>query len=90
MAESYEVTVKVVSQKGTCAARHKVGDKWVIKDEKAPAGLCIYALNSLFPFTQVLMFGGTFPWGSNPDVTTVACPDPESPVDFELRRIRKT
>ena len=30
MAETYEVVAKVLSQKGTCGAEHKVGDQWVI------------------------------------------------------------
>jgi len=87
MAESYKVSIRVVSQKGTCEAGHKVGDRWVV-DEKTPEGLCLFAFSSLLPFLQVLMFGGSFPWESDPDVTTVACPDPANPVVFELRRLR--
>ena len=88
MAESYDVAVRVISQKGTCAAEHKVGDEWIIKS-KAPEGICLHALNSLIPFAQALRFGGTFPWESNPDVTTIACPDAENPVVLELRRLWK-
>jgi len=88
MAESYKVSIRVVSQKGTCAAGHKVGDRWVV-NEKTPEGLCIFAFGSLFPFLQVLMYGGSFPWESDPDVTTVACPDADNPVVFELRRWRE-
>ena len=89
MAESYDVAVRVISQKGTCAVGHKLGDEWVIKDEKTPEGLCLYAFGVLFPFAQVLAFGGSFPWETNPDVTTVACPDAENPLVVELRRLRK-
>ena len=88
MAESYEVAVKVVSQKGTCAAQHKVGDEWVI-GSKTPGGICLGAFNVLLPSARVLTFGGVFPWETDPDVTTVACPDPENPVVFELRRLQK-
>ena len=88
MAEMYEVAVRVVSQKGTCALEHKVGDEWIIKG-KTPEGICFSAFNSIFPSAQVLMFGGAFPWETDPDVTTVACPDAENPVVFELRRLRK-
>ena len=88
MAESYDVAVKIISQKGTCAAEHKVGDEWVI-GSKTPAGICLSAFNVLLPNARVLRFGGSFPWESNPDVTTVACPDAANPVVFELRRIRK-
>ena len=47
MAESYDVAVKVVSQKGTCGNGHKVGDEWIIKG-KTPEGICLSAFNSLF------------------------------------------
>ena len=88
MAESYDVAVKVVSQKGTCGNGHKVGDEWIIKG-KTPAGICLSAFNSLFLSAQILRFGGAFPWESNPDVATVACPDAGNPVVLELRRLRK-
>lgn len=89
MAETHEVAVKVVFQKGTCAIQHKVGDEWVIKDGKTPPGICLAAFNALFPGAWVLMFGGSFPWETNPDITTAACPDAANPVVFELRRLRK-
>ena len=89
MVEINEVVAKVVSQKGTCAAEHKVGDEWVITVSKTPEGICPYAFYTLFPFAQVLMFGGSFPWEADRDVTTLACPDAENPVVFELRRLRK-
>ena len=88
MAERYDVVAKIVSQKGTCAAEHKVGDEWVI-GRKTPEGMCLSAFQALLPNARVLMFGGAFPWETDPDVTTVACPDAENPVVFELKRLRK-
>lgn len=88
MAERYEVLVKVVSQKGTCVQEHKVGDEWVI-GRKTPEGICLSAFDALFPNARVLMFGGVFPWETDPDVSTVACPDAKNPVVFELRRLPK-
>ena len=88
MAERYEVSLSVVSQKGTCAHEHKVGDQWVI-ERKIPEDICPFAWNALFPRAQVLMFGGTFPWADDPDVAVAACPDPNNPVVFELRRLRE-
>ncbi len=88
MAERYKVSIRVVSQKGTCANEHKVGDQWVV-DGKTPEGICLSAFNSLFPVLQVLKYGGSFPWASDPDVTTSACPDATNPVVFELRRLRE-
>ncbi len=83
-----EVTAKVISQRGKCSAGHKVGDEFIIGQE-TPAGMCSWAFNTLFIFAQVLQFGGSFPWESNPDFTTVACPDPQNPVVFGLRRTLK-
>ena len=88
MADRYDVAVKVVSQKGTCANGHKVGDEWIIKGE-TPEGICLSAFNALFLSAHTLRFGGAFPWESNSDVATVACPDAENPVVLELRRLRK-
>ena len=88
MAESYEVAVRVVSQKGTCALEHKVGEEWVIRG-RTPKGICLSAFNTFYPEALVLMFGGSLPWETDPGVTTVACPDAENPVSFELRRLPK-
>ncbi len=88
MAKTYEVVVKVISQKGTCGAEHKVGDQWVIGN-KTPEGICLSAFNALFPSLRVLRFGGSFPWETNSDVTTVACSDAQNPVVFELTRLQK-
>ena len=80
-----DVIAVVVSQKGTCEAQHKVGDEFVI-GQQTPPNLCSWAFYSLFPFAQVLQFGGSFPWELDINKATVACPDPENPVVFELRR----
>jgi uncharacterized repeat protein (TIGR04076 family) len=80
-----DVIAKVISQKGTCEAGHRVGDEFVI-GEKTPPGLCSWAFHTLFPFAEVLRFGGSFPWEEDPNKATVACPDPANPVIFELRR----
>lgn len=88
MTEWYQVTARIVSQKGTCAAGHKVGDGYAIGDT-TPAGMCSWAFYTLFPFASALQAGGSFPWEKDADKTTVACPDPGNPTVFELRRIRK-
>ena len=79
------VVAKVISQRGTCEAGHRVGDEFVI-GQKAPLGICSWAFYTLFPFAEVLQFGGSFPWEKDPNRATIACPDPENPVLFELRR----
>jgi len=79
------VIAKVISQKGTCEAGHVVGDEFVMGQETTP-GICSWAFCTLFPFAEVLQFGGSFPWEKDPNKATIACPDPENPVIFELRR----
>lgn len=88
MAEWYQVIARVISQKGHCSAGHKVGDEFLIGDV-VPNGMCSWAFYSLFPFVSALKSGGIFPWEKDADKTTVACPDAENPVVFELRRIKK-
>lgn len=79
------VIAKVISQEGTCGAEHRVGDEFII-GQKTPPGMCSWAFCTLFPFAEVLQFGGSFPWEEDPNKATVACPDPANPVVFELRR----
>jgi uncharacterized repeat protein (TIGR04076 family) len=83
----YDVKARVVSQKGTCAAGHAVGDEFII-GQKSPGQLCSWALYTLFPFASVLQTDGTFPWEKDPDKAVVACPDADNPVVFELHRLR--
>jgi uncharacterized repeat protein (TIGR04076 family) len=80
-----DVIAKVISQRGTCEAGHRVGDEFII-GQKTPPGFCSWAFYTLFPFAEVLQLGGSFPWEENPNKATVACPDPANPVIFELRR----
>ena len=88
MEEKYDVAVKVISQKGVCPAGHKVGEEWVLS-QNSPEGLCLSALNSIYTSFRVLMFGGSMPWQTDPDVVEEICPDIKNPVIFELRRLRK-
>jgi len=62
-----------------------VGDEFEI-GECTPPGMCSWAFYTIFPFAQVLKFGGSFPWEKDKDGTTVACPDPDNPVVFDLVR----
>ena len=82
---SRKITVRVISQKGTCVAGHRKGDEFTISDI-CPEKMCAWAFYTIFPFAQVLMCGGTFTWENDPDKATVACPDPANPVIFELIR----
>jgi uncharacterized repeat protein (TIGR04076 family) len=78
------VIAKVISRKGPCE-NHKVGDEFVVGG-KTPPNRCPGPYYPLFPFAQVLLYGGSFPWEQDPNKATIACPDPENAVVFELRR----
>ena len=83
-----EIVARVISQKGTCEAGHKVGDEFIIGQTTQP-GMCSWAFYTLFPFAEVLQYGGSFPWESGPDKARVAYPDPDNPVIFEVIRVDK-
>lgn len=79
------VKIRVISQSGKCEAGHKIGDEFVASG-MCPGNLCTWAFNTIFPYFQVLMCDGSFPWEKDPQKCTVACGDPENPVVFELSR----
>ena len=88
MAELSKVRGRVISQKGTCEAGMRVGDEFVVGD-LTPPNVCSFADHAVFPFAMTLKYGGSLPWETDPDRTTVACPDAENPVVIELRRVRE-
>ncbi len=83
---TYRIVARVESQEGTCEAAHREGDEFVI-GQLTPPGMCSWAFYTLYPFAQVLEFGGQLPWEPDAGGARVACPDPDNPVVFELRRI---
>ena len=87
MDKWYKVKAKVINQKGHCEKGHKLEDEYVI-DDSVPTGMCTWAFYTLFPFISALQSGGVFPWEKDKDTAIVACPDPDNPVVFELRRIK--
>ncbi len=80
------VTVKVISQKGTCDAGHKVGDTITFAEKKIDGDICIHALYAILPKIFAMMFDAQFTWLEDPDVSTSACPDAANPVVFEISR----
>ena len=89
MAETYDVLIKAVSLTGKCSRGHKVGDEWVIRDNKTPEGLCVSAFQVMIPNARLLMAGGSIPWSPNPEAHPMCCPDPKNNIVFELRRLPK-
>lgn len=82
------VTVKVISQKGTCDAGHKVGDTIHFAEKNIDGQICIHALYAILPKIFAMMFDARFPWLENPDISTSACPDAANPVVFEISRTK--
>jgi uncharacterized repeat protein (TIGR04076 family) len=83
--KEYEVKIKLLRNDKPCHHGHKIGDEWKYNYTQ-PAGMCSFAFNSLQPFLMIMKTGGTLPWQDDPDLLTIACPDPEIHNVFEIRR----
>ena len=81
-----ELKVTVSEIKERCGARHKVGDTFFIRGEgtiEVPQGkkVCLYALNSLFPFLTAKQREDELPnddWIGETEY--LCCPDPKGVV----------
>ena len=81
-----DLKVEVVKVKERCGAKHKPGDMFFIRGAgmiEIPAGkkVCIFALNSLFPFLTTKQREEELPgddWISETELLT--CPDPKGVV----------
>ncbi|MGI6492287.1 MAG: TIGR04076 family protein [Pelotomaculum sp.] len=85
----YKVIATIVEIRGdgVCTYGHKVGDSFEF-GQFTPGGLCQFAADALRSAVAALLYGGNFPWATDSDTTTTwACPDPDRPVIFELRRV---
>lgn len=82
-----EVTVK--DQRGKCAFGHKVGDKIVFDGRSIKGEICYSALLVLLPEVYAMLYGATFPWAKEGNIVYTACPDPDNPVTFEVRRVKE-
>lgn len=86
--DGFSVIAEVFSQKGECAAGHRVGDRVVFDGLNVEGPVCLHALYSFLPKVFAMRFGAEFPWLEDPDAARHACPDAENPVVFEIRRVR--
>lgn len=81
-----ELKVEVMEIKERCGAKHKVGDVFFIRGEGTieipdQKKVCLYALNSLFPFLTAKQREDELPhddWIS--ETETLCCPDPRGVV----------
>jgi uncharacterized repeat protein (TIGR04076 family) len=81
------IEVKVASIKGNCGAGYKVGDIARVTEQGVEGRVCIHALYSMLPAVFAMMYGARFPWLTDPDKKTHACPDAAYPVVFEISRV---
>ncbi len=83
-----DIIARVISQQGHCDAGYQVGDQISFCGAAIEGKTsCIHMLTSMLPVVYAMKYGATFPWASDPDITTMACPDHLNPVVFELLRI---
>jgi uncharacterized repeat protein (TIGR04076 family) len=82
-----EVTVKSI--KGKCSFGHKVGDRIVFDGKSIRGDIGYSALLVLLPKIFAMRYGAEFPWAKDKNAIVNACPDPENPVVFEIRRVEK-
>jgi uncharacterized repeat protein (TIGR04076 family) len=85
----YDVEVKVRSVRGSCFFGHKVGDTTYFDGKTIKGNICYSALMMLLPKIYSMKYGAEFCWAENRDPLSNACPDPDNPVVFQIRRIRK-
>ncbi len=89
-----DLKVEVVEVRERCGARHKPGDAFFIRGEgmiEIPGGkkVCVYALNSLFPFLMTKQREDKLSgddWVSETEL--LACPDPKGVV-FKVTPVKK-
>lgn len=81
------VVLKIISQKGTCAFNHHVGQEFDVS-AATPAGLCPGAYNSAYSTIFALHVNGQIPWAKEDGSVHIACPDPDNPVVMEIKRYR--
>jgi uncharacterized repeat protein (TIGR04076 family) len=80
-----KISLKIVSQKGTCVFNHKVGQEFDVS-ASTPAGLCPSAYNAALPTIFALRVGGQIPWAKEDGSVHIACPDPENPLVIAIKR----
>jgi uncharacterized repeat protein (TIGR04076 family) len=84
-----KIIVSVLESHG-CSV-HQPGDQFVfdcVGDAcvKVEGTICLGALTSLLPKVYAFHNGARFRWAEEDDAVIHACPDPKTPVIFEVRR----
>ena len=72
-----QITIELVDRKGKygCHHGHKEGDIFYFDENRGT--LCPMAMHALFPYIDILRYGGTIPPGREHGDIRVCCPDPD-------------
>ena len=81
----FRIKITVESVAGECALGHEPGKEFVTEGT-TPEGICLTAFNTLNPAIQTLMFGGSFPWEEDPNVTSLCCSDHVNRTVFKVEK----
>ena len=92
---AYDLEITLVRGEGSCAAGHKIGDKWLWSGDSEQLnlgkGMCVHALASMLPKLLAMRYGASLPWlREDPDISTHLCPDVANPHVFQIHRVRTT
>lgn len=82
-----KIIARVSKVRGHCGFGYQPGDEIVFDGERVAGRVCISALYSFLPKVFAMHYGVNFPWLSDPNVATHACPDAANPVVFEIVRV---
>ena len=88
--EPWNILCRVISQEGTCALGHKVGDEILFTHDEVKGKICFSLLYSVVPKVYAMMYNSYFPWVKDHCKATHACPDAYNPVVVELERTERT
>jgi uncharacterized repeat protein (TIGR04076 family) len=84
-----KVRVTIVEMNEGCPLGFKPGDTWIVDPTRTPVpDMCADAYEAVRAAVVSMGFGGEFPFHGK-DVTWVACPDPNRPVVYEIRRLEE-
>ena len=84
MANKITLNVTEIQGTGHCGFGHKPGESFSWPEDVGK--ICPWVTYTLFPAITTLEYGGTFPWGNDPNRTSFCCPDPANPVVVEIVR----
>jgi uncharacterized repeat protein (TIGR04076 family) len=82
----YDVRVTVKSTPKGCSQGFQEGDSWLIS-RSTPGGMCLSAFGAVYRQVMTLRYGGSSPYGEDPDVMLTTCPDPNRGVVYEVKRV---